>query len=183
MEYSPTLLASLPHRISTTPPLLTKRDKRRNAIEQRMKDIEVTFAMGRQAQSRTQINQISRDINFINRADPYDSKPLEDYADEIGSELGFYGKDNVVVGLRGTTVGLSDTEARPALGKWASKFVQDVNDEMEKRDTELTEVAVCTFEATARPTSSTPCTTCRFATSLVADRHCPRTIFKRRYSR
>ncbi|MCJ1473715.1 hypothetical protein MMC13_002366 [Lambiella insularis] len=140
MAYSPTPGPSQARRLSVTPPLLSKRDKRRNAIEQRMKDLDFTFMSHREQQSRAQLNLLSRDIAFINRADLYDTKPLEDYADDMGAELILYGGDNGLIGLRGGTGGPSDTDGRPSLGKYAAKFVQDVNDSMEHRDTELTEV-------------------------------------------
>ena len=142
MAYSPTPGPSQSRRLSPTPPLLTKRDKRRNAIEQRMKDLELSFMSHREPHSRAQLNMLSRDIAFINRVDPYDTKPLEDYADDMGAQLVLYGGDNTVGGLRGGGISLSDTESRPMLGKYASRFVQDVNDTMERRDTELTEIVV-----------------------------------------
>ena len=83
---------------------------------------------------------LSRDISFINRADPYDNKPLEDYTDDMSAELA---TDSALGGLRAGALGLSDGEIRPPLGRWALKFVQDVNDTMETRDAELTEVVVC----------------------------------------
>lgn len=107
-----------------------------------MKDLDFAFMSHRDTQSRAQLNMLSRDIAFINRADPYDTKPLEDYADDMAAELTLYGGDNSLVGHRGGGVGLSDTDGRPPLGKYPAKFVEDVNDSMEQRDTELTEVVV-----------------------------------------
>ncbi|MCJ1398474.1 hypothetical protein MMC11_001674 [Xylographa trunciseda] len=142
MAYSPTPGPPQSRRLSPTPPLLTKRDKRRNAIEQRMKDLDFSFMSRREPYSRAQLNMLSRDIAFINRADPYDTKPLEDYADDMGSEVAVYGGDSTIGGLRGGGTSFSDAENRPPLGKYAARFVQDVNDTMERRDTELTEIVV-----------------------------------------
>ncbi|MCJ1432370.1 hypothetical protein MMC27_001726 [Xylographa pallens] len=139
MAYSPTPGPSQSRRLSPTPPLLTKRDKRRNAIEQRMKDLDFSFMSHREPYSRVQLNMLSRDIAFINLANPYDTKPLEDYADDMGTELALYGVESTIGMLRGGG-NLSDAESRPPLGKYAARFVQDVNDTMERRDTELTEI-------------------------------------------
>ena len=142
MAHSPTPGPSQLRRQSATPPLLSKRDKKRNAIETRIREINVSFMNHREAHSRAQLASISRDVNFINRADPYDIKPLEDYADEAGAEALAYTGESMNRALRSATIGLSDAESRPPLGKWASRFVEDVNDTMEVRDTELTEIAV-----------------------------------------
>ena len=137
MAYSPT---PAHHRNrSTTPPLFSKRDKRRNAIEARIKEMNTSFTNHREAHSRAQLNAVSRDINYINRADPYDTKPLEDYPDDAGADGIVYGGESSNGMLRG---GLSETDTRPSIGKYAAKFVDSVNDSMELRDTELTEVVV-----------------------------------------
>lgn len=101
--------------------------------------MNTSFTNHREAFSRGQLNALSRDINYINRADPYDIKPLEDFPDDAGAEGTGHGGENSSVILRG---GLSEAEGRPSLGKWAAKFVDGVNDTMELRDTELTEVVV-----------------------------------------
>ena len=142
MAHSPTPGPSQLRRQSATPPLLSKRDKKRNAIETRIREINVSFINHREAHSRAQLASISRDVNFINRADPYDIKPLEDYADDAGAEVLAYNGESLSRALRSATVGLSDVESRPSLGRWASKFVENVNDTMEVRDTELTQIVV-----------------------------------------
>lgn len=142
MAYSPTLAPTHPRNRSTTPPLLSKRDKRRNAMEARIKEMNISFTNQREAYSRAQLNALSRDINYINRADPYDTKPLEDYPDDAGAEGSGYGGESSNGLLRG---GLSEVEGRPSLGKWAVGFVDSVNDTMELRDTELTEVVVSRY--------------------------------------
>jgi hypothetical protein len=147
MAYSPTPGPSNHlRRQSATPPLMTKRDKRRNAMEARIKEMNTTFTSHREAYSRAQLNSILRDINYITHADPYDLKPLEDYPDDLGNELPSYGAEQTI--SRGGTVGHSEADARTALGKWAATFVDSVNDAMELRDTEVTEVMVSALLAT-----------------------------------
>ncbi|MCJ1282653.1 hypothetical protein MMC26_001978 [Xylographa opegraphella] len=165
MAYSPTPGPSQSRRLSLTPPLLTKRDKRRNAIEQRMKDLDFSFMSHREQYLRAQLNMLSRDIGFINLANPYDNKPLEDYADDMGSDLALYGGENTVGMLRGAFGG-SDAENRPPLGKYAARFVQDVNDTMERRDTELTEI-VNRFNQKVQ----TLMEECEFAIALASEEH------------
>ncbi len=121
-------------RLSTTPPLLqqplTKRDKKRQAIEQRLKDIAFSFLASREFHLRNQLGPISRDMHFINRCNPYHNRLLDDNADEVFSDI-----------LSQT--GSVDGEARaPPLGKYALDFVERVNDTMEQRDTHLTEIHV-----------------------------------------
>ncbi|MCJ1384511.1 hypothetical protein MMC17_007628 [Xylographa soralifera] len=166
MAYSPTPGPSQSRRLSPTPPLLTKRDKRRNAIEQRMKDLDFSFMSHRDSYSRKQLNMLSRDIAFINLANPYDTKPLEDYADDMGAELALYGAENTIGMLRGGSISLPDAESRPPLGKYAARFVQDVNDTMERRDTELTEI-VNRFNQKVQ----TLMEECEFAIALATEEH------------
>lgn len=149
MAYSPTPAPAHLRNRSTTPPLLSKRDKRRNAIEARIKEMDTSFTNHREAYSRAQLNTLSRDINYINRADPYDTRPLEDYPDDAGVEGIVFGGEN----SNGLLRGLSETEARPSIGKYAAKFVDSVNDSLELRDTELTEVFVSLHLSSWIPTS------------------------------
>ena len=115
-----------------------------------MKDLDFSFMSHREPYSRVQLNMLSRDIAFINLANPYDAKPLEDYADDMGAELALYGADSTIGMLRGGG-NLSDAESRPPLGKHAARFVQDVNDTMERRDTELTEIVVWKLPSSYSP--------------------------------
>lgn len=135
-------------RRSATPPNhqqpLSKRDKRRNAIDQRLRDLESNFRGNREVHSRAQLNALSRDINYIYRANPYDAKLLEDSADDLGTSVPNSTGDNVHSGLRGGGPGVlpMDSDNRVPLGKWASMFVEEINNAMEERDTALTELEV-----------------------------------------
>ena len=121
------------NRSATPPPAqqpLSKRDKRRIAIENRLKDISSSFASNRDAHLRSQLNTLSKDIIFINRADPYQNGILDDGIDgSVGN-----------VSSIGTISG--DTETRAPFGKYALQFVNDINDAMEERDAGLTSVHV-----------------------------------------
>ena len=135
-------------RHSATPPLsqpLSKRDKRRNATMERLNDINATFALNREAHSRAQLNSLTRDINYISRADLYQPKLLDDTADEIYAAAEASIAKTNQLGLRSGTLagGFGDGEARAGTGKWAAIFTQQVNDAMEERDAQLTALAVC----------------------------------------
>ena len=137
-----------PHRITPTPPLpqpVTKRDKRRNMIQQGYKDLETRFRINRESHSKAQLNSISRDISFINRANPYDSRALEDGADEIATDITSVIGEHTYGELRGGALSVisADSEIRVPLGKWSAKFVEEVNNAMEDRDARLVDLIVC----------------------------------------
>ena len=154
MAYSPspapsTLVrtAAQPHRMTPTPPLIqpmTKRDKRRNMIQQGFKDLEARFRTNRESHCKAQLNSISRDISFINRANPYDNKALDDGADEIVAEITSVVGDFMYGGFRGGALSANsaDSEVRVPLGKWSAKFVEEVNNAMEDRDARLIDLTV-----------------------------------------
>ncbi|KAL8809702.1 MAG: hypothetical protein Q9200_003196 [Gallowayella weberi] len=100
-------------RQSPTPPPLTKRDKRRNAMTERLRGIEDEFASNRDFYYRQQLQALQRDANIITCAEPYRNQPLDELID-----------DNGLMG-------------QPRAGKWASSFIEQVNNAMEERDTNL----------------------------------------------
>ena len=135
------------NRLSTTPPLpllVSKRDKKRLAALERLNDISASFALNRDAHYRTQLQSLQLDMNYINHADPYQNKPLEDTADEICAEITSSLIGNAHGGIR-SGARATDFEAPPGLGKWSAIFPQEVNNAMEERDTQLTELAVWLF--------------------------------------
>lgn len=83
-------------------------------------------------------------MNFINNVRLYDNKPLDDFADDIIEGMTMSAPSNTN-GARLSQAGARtlDVEALPGAGKWAAKFVHEVNDAFEDRDVQLTLVAVC----------------------------------------
>ena len=134
-------------RTSATPPLslpITKRDKRRNATMERLNDISQSFNANREAYSKMQLSALTRDIQYIQRADIY-HHPLDDLTDEVDT-TGNSTSDNAHPGLRGeVSNGSLTNEPRAGWGKWRARFVQEINNAMEERDVQLTEVAVCNW--------------------------------------
>ena len=134
-------------RLSLSPPPnmapLSKRDKKRSAIENRLKEISTNFTMNRDVNLRNQLNALSRDILYINQADPYQDKPLDDSPDDLSFDMSGAPPSASV-----------DGDSRAPLGKHAVQFVNDVNDAMEERDANLTKTHVsCLTLRTAFPMS------------------------------
>lgn len=134
-------------RLSTTPPLsqvISKRDKRRNALLERFNDINSNFARNRDAIYRAQMQLLQYDMNLINSIGLYDNKPLDDFADDIIEALATSTQTSAN-GARSSQSGarMLDVEALPGAGRWAAQFIQEVNDAFEERDVQLTLVAVC----------------------------------------
>jgi hypothetical protein len=122
---------------------LSKRDKKRNAIENRLKDIMTTFSTNREYHLRAQLNALTRDIHFITKVDSYQNKPLDDGADDLTTEIG-------------SVTGSVDGDNRVPLGRYAGQFVEQVNDAMEERDATLTEVDVSVRSPASTNSSSDP---------------------------
>lgn len=148
-QISPTVASgSAPHinRLSATPPpqQLSKRDKRRNALSERLNDLTNHFARNRDTHYRKQLQSLQIDMNLIIRADLYQDHPLEDHADDIAELI------SSTVGGNIQTCGQGgqrrpENEAAPHAGKWYHKFVEEINDAQENRDAQLTllEVSFC----------------------------------------
>ncbi len=108
-------------------------------IQERLADIVQNFADNRDANYRKQLQQYQADINFINNAQLYNDKPLLEPGEDEGEETG-------VKGIRPQQLNLSNgsarAEAQPKTGKYATTFVQEINDAMEERDVNLTATVV-----------------------------------------
>ncbi|CAL8581600.1 hypothetical protein XPA_007289 [Xanthoria parietina] len=125
------------HRHSHTPPpppTLSKRDKRRNAMIDRLRDLEDGFAANRDFYYRQQLQALQRDANIITGAAPYRNQPLDDLDDVIDPD-----ESAPINGDRAQhpeeTMG--NTESQPKAGKWARGFIEQVNNAMEDRDAQL----------------------------------------------
>lgn len=110
---------------------MVKQDKRRNAMQDRLHDLTLSFSQNRDAQFRQQLHALQCDMTLINNADLYSPSPLPDSAEEISQ-------------LIETTVGGGKfgREMASLSGMWFSKFVQEVNSMKEERDAELTMLMV-----------------------------------------
>ena len=112
-------------------PSLSKRDKRRSALQERLQDLTASFSQNRDTQFRQQLHALQCDMTLINNADPYAPGPLPDSAEEIAR-------------LIETTVGGGKfgREMASLSGMWYSRFVQEINEVKEDKDAELVMLVV-----------------------------------------
>ncbi|KAL9039790.1 MAG: hypothetical protein Q9180_002320 [Flavoplaca navasiana] len=125
------------HRQSPTPPVaptLSKRDKRRNAMIERLRDIEDGFAANRDFYYRQQLQALQRDANIITYADPYRNQPLEELNDVPNADENAPTNGNRIHHNGGA---MGSGERQPKAGKWARGFIEQVNNAMEDRDAQL----------------------------------------------
>ncbi|KAL1969638.1 hypothetical protein VTN77DRAFT_8191 [Rasamsonia byssochlamydoides] len=105
---------------------LSKRDKRRNALQERLQDLTASFSQNRDTQFRQQLHALQCDMTLINNADPYAPGPLPDSAEDIARLI-----ENTVGG------GKFGKEMASLSGMWYSRFVQEINQIKEDRDAEI----------------------------------------------
>ncbi|KAI9815576.1 MAG: hypothetical protein M1832_005437 [Thelocarpon impressellum] len=145
-QRSPTMASSAgrPHEqhFTPTPPPqpLSKRDKRRGALSEKLNDLTASFSQNRDGHYRQQLQALQVDMTLIMRADPYDDSPLDDSGDEIAdmvaAAMGGGGRGDVGGGQPGQRRPEPDGSA--LAGRWYSRFVEEVNNAAEGRDVELT---------------------------------------------
>ncbi|KAJ5750193.1 hypothetical protein N7533_007221 [Penicillium manginii] len=108
---------------------ISKRDKRRSALQERLHDLTATFSQNRDAQFRQQLHSLQCDMTLINNADPYQTGLLQDSSDDIAQLI-----EDTVGG------GKFAKEMASLSGTWYAKFVQEVNNVKEQKDSDLTQV-------------------------------------------
>ena len=108
-------------------------------IQDRLADIVQNFTENRDANYRKQLQQYQADINFINSAQLYNDRPLLEPGENEGEEAGVKTTRPQQPNLLN---GNARVEALPKTGKHATRFVQEINDAMEERDTNLTATVV-----------------------------------------
>ena len=121
---------------SASPPgasgTLSKRDKRRTALQERLHDLTATFSQNRDAQFRQQLHSLQCDMTLINNADPYQTGPLPDSSEDIARLI-----EDTVGG------GKFAKEMASLSGTWYSKFVHEINNVKEQKDADLAQIMVC----------------------------------------
>lgn len=127
---------------------MSKRDKRRNALSERLSDLTNQFTRNRDAHFRKQLQSLQIDMNLIMRADPYKERPLEDHPDEIAELISTTVGANILGGGHGGHR-RAENDAAPYAGKWYQKFVEEINDAQENRDAQLTLLEVSHAPTTA----------------------------------
>lgn len=113
---------------------LSKRDKRRSLLANRLGDITKMFSENRDVNYRSQLQALQVDMNLIMEAVPYDKNTLPDTRDKIEALVQANMQKTMMKGV----------EPPLRAGKIFAEFAQEVNDAMEERDTSLTTHMVCT---------------------------------------
>ena len=123
-----------------TPPAqpLSKRDKRRTQLLDRLHEITQQFNQNKDLYYRNQLQAIQIDTGLILHADPYREDPLVDSGEEI-QELIARATSNNPQAMMAVAKG----EVSSLGGKIYAEFARDVNDAMEARDANLTMHQVC----------------------------------------
>jgi hypothetical protein len=114
---------------------VSKRDKRRSALQERLHDLTATFSQNRDAQFRQQLHSLQCDMTLINNSNPYDAGPLPDSSEDVAQLI-----EETVGG------GKFAKEMASLSGTYYAKFVHEVNNVKETRDADMARIVVC-FEA------------------------------------
>ncbi|KAK2629921.1 hypothetical protein QTJ16_000741 [Diplocarpon rosae] len=118
---------------TNSPPLqpqqLSKRDKKRTVLAERLAEITTLFSANRDQHYRTQLHAIQIDSNLIAEADVHSKLPLPDDAEQI-DEL-------VKRNIQKTMMKSVGPEPPQRAGRIYSDFATEVNDAQEERDTAL----------------------------------------------
>lgn len=130
---APTSPMAVDRRPSLSPPPqpLSKRDKRRNNITEKLSDMIETFTNEQPMHYRAQLQAIQVDMTLISRADPYQLEPLDDSAEAIEQEI------ELITG--GSMPGI-ETAKRDYLalaGKRYHEYIQKINEAKERKDADL----------------------------------------------
>ncbi|KAH8670448.1 Sds3-like-domain-containing protein [Tricladium varicosporioides] len=116
---------------SNSPPAqqLSKRDKKRTLLAERLADITAQFSANRDIHYREQLQALQIDMNLIMEADTHGREQLRNDPVEID--------DLVQENIRKTMMKSIGPTAPPRAGKVYADFAKDVNDAMEQRDASL----------------------------------------------
>ncbi len=132
------------NRLSVTPPLprvISKQDKRRNLLSERLNAIGSNFARDRDSFYRTQLQSLQLAMNYINNTDLYKNEPLNDNPNDVFEELSAAVADNAQrVAQAGARVNMHEVPAGSDMR--VAAFIKEINDAMETRDANLTAIAV-----------------------------------------
>lgn len=129
---SPAEHLPLGHSNTSPQPQVSKRDKRRNMLHERITEMMASFSDNRDSHYRAQLAALQADINLIQKADPFANKPLEDSGEEASELI------TQIMGSTIPTAPSAGTDYISQCGKYYARFVDAANDAMEERDYNLT---------------------------------------------
>ncbi|KAF2261971.1 hypothetical protein CC78DRAFT_535201 [Lojkania enalia] len=122
----------LGHSATSPQPLLSKRDKRRNMLAEKLGEMMASFSDNRDSHYRAQLAALQQDISLILKADPYANKPLDDGGLEADESI------TQIMGNNHPSAPSAGTDYIAQVGKYYARFVESVNDALEERDYNLT---------------------------------------------
>ncbi|KAI9673802.1 MAG: hypothetical protein M1829_003920 [Trizodia sp. TS-e1964] len=125
---------------------MSKRDKRRLNLADRLTEVNTSFVHNSEFHYRQQLQALQIDMSLITRADAYAEHPLADSSSDIielvGSAMSSsHGAAAAAAG--GVNAGgqkRTEGDLSPMSGFWLSKFMDEVNNAIEQRDTQLTQL-------------------------------------------
>lgn len=121
----------------------SKRDKRRNALMERMNDITTSFTHNKDMHYREQLGAIQQDIAMILHADPYLEDPTKEPTQELMTVMHKLSRGDPRV-----MQAIQDGDMESIGGKLYHEFMNEVEDAMESRDAALTSFAVRSIPVT-----------------------------------
>lgn len=141
---------------SPPPTQLSKRDKRRHALADKLNELTAKFSQKRNGYFRTELQLLQVEMNLILYADPYQNRPLADSGDHIAEAIERalggpgYAEANQAYVARQLQRNIEGQNI-PNSGRWYAKFVEDVNNAMEERDAMLTMLKVHSYLSSVLP--------------------------------
>ncbi|KAK3210084.1 hypothetical protein GRF29_44g1622686 [Pseudopithomyces chartarum] len=123
---------ALGHGAGSPQPHVSKRDKRRNMLAEKLSEMMASFSDNRDSHYRAQLAALQADISLILKADPYTNKPLDDGGDEAAELI------TSIMGNNVPSAPSAGTDYVAQCGKYYGRFVDAVNDAIEDRDRDLT---------------------------------------------
>lgn len=128
---SPVDTMGLGHTATSPQPQVSKRDKRRNMLAEKLSEMMSSFSDNRDSHYRAQLAALQADITLILKADPYTNKALDDAGEEATDLV------TSVMGNNVPNAPSAGTDYVAQCGKYYARFVDAVNDAIEDRDRDL----------------------------------------------
>jgi hypothetical protein len=147
---TPPSLSPTPHPAHLHPQPQSKRDKRRNALSDKLNSLTRSFNHPtnpriRDQHFRAQLASLQADSELIKRAD-ISGRNMQLMDDSCESMQQEFMQTLASMGVQGSEVNIEAMNPR-----WFANFVQTINDAMEERDTQLTLLFVCNLSFASPP--------------------------------
>ena len=137
------------NRLSASPPLqqaVSKRDKKRMAMTDRLAELSNNFAENRDFYYRDRLRSFHADIAYISNAQLYDNKYLDDAGvdtlDKFHANVAANTQGSLRAAQQAQLNGNGRLQIPAVLGRHAAAFVQEVNDALEQKDVDLVTATV-----------------------------------------